>query len=229
MEEDTDILGARQEFEETSWSLVRRAGQQEVLEKLCSIYWKPLYFFTRRQGYPNEEAKDLVQGFVVTLIERRAFLQADPARGKFRTFLLASLSNFIANRRKAARRQKRGGGRTFFSLDTSRVEREYLESVSSGEPPERALDRAWARNLWHQSLSELQGDSRHLEAFRLRMSGESYETITGRTGLECAAAESAVHRLRHQLRETVKNYIRQTVLDEGEIETELLEFESLLQ
>ncbi len=229
MEQDTDILGARQEFEETSWSLVRRAGQQDVLEKLCSIYWKPLYFFTRRQGYPNEEAKDLVQGFVVTLIERRAFLRADPARGKFRTFLLASLSNFIANCQKASRRQKRGGGRMVFSLETSRVETEYLRSVASGEPPERALDRAWARNLWHQSLSELQGDPRHLEAFRLRLSGESYEVIAQQTGLEVAAAETAVHRLRLQLRETIENYIRQTVLEDGEFETELREFESLLQ
>lgn len=228
MDEDTEILGPGREFEETSWSLVRESHDRKALDKLLSAYWRPLYVFIRRQSFSNEEAKDLVQGFMVQLLERSAIRMADPARGKFRTFLLAALANYIANWQRATRRQKRGGARLHVSLDTTRGEKEYLKSVASGEAPERALDRAWARNLWQQALSELRGSPEHLEAFRMRLSGRDYRDIAAATGLEVAAAETAVHRLRQKLRETIESYIRQTVESARELESELYEFESLL-
>lgn len=87
--ETTELMGGRQKaFDLTSWSLIRRAHDAKALNTLFSIYWKPLYFFVRQKGYSNEEAKDIVQEFLKGFHERRAVLNADPARGAFEPFCL---------------------------------------------------------------------------------------------------------------------------------------------
>ena len=106
---DTQMMGDQNRFPTTSWNLVRTAKKVEALDTLIQVYWKPLYFFVRQHGYDNETSKDMVQGFLTTLMQRDAFSKADPARGRFRTFLLAALSNFIKDCAKAETRLKRGG------------------------------------------------------------------------------------------------------------------------
>ena len=101
-------------FATTHWSVVLAAGSDsspgthEALEKLCRIYWYPLYAFLRRQGCQIEEAQDLTQDFFARLLAKNYLSLADPARGRFRTFLLAGLKNFLLNERRNASRPKRG-------------------------------------------------------------------------------------------------------------------------
>ena len=103
-------------FDSTHWSVVLAAGDsalaesQPALEALCRTYWEPLYAFVRRQGYGPEDAQDLTQGFWLWLLESKHLRVADPARGRFRSFLLCRLKHFLSDDRKKARAQKRGGG-----------------------------------------------------------------------------------------------------------------------
>ncbi len=104
------------QFATTAWSLVVAAGTREspqaqaALAELCRRYWYPLYAFLRRSGQDAEKASDSIQGFFADLLERSALHRADPERGRFRTFLLASLKNYCANQRRHQQAQKRGGG-----------------------------------------------------------------------------------------------------------------------
>jgi RNA polymerase sigma factor (sigma-70 family) len=156
MKNDTRILGPNHEFDTTSWSLIRAVGDVQAFDTFVRIYWKPLYFFVRQHGADNETAKDIVQEFLTSMLERGSLTKADPARGRFRTFLLAALTNFMKDRQKAAARQKRGGAQTILSLDFADGER----GMSSRCPGGAARDGAHrTRLLWKQVL-RAQGEPR---------------------------------------------------------------------
>ncbi|MBI2919697.1 MAG: sigma-70 family RNA polymerase sigma factor [Planctomycetes bacterium] len=226
--EETPGMSGSGQFEATPWSLVRASKDVIALDALLRSYWKPLYFFVRRHGYDAETSRDIVQDFVAMLLQREAISRAEPSRGRFRTFLLAALTNFMKDRLKAAHREKRGGGRQLLSLDFTSCDEEYSLQVSESDTPETALNRAWARGLWEQAVGEVRGEPAHLEAFRMHLAHEGYEAIEKKTGLSRAAAKSAVHRLNAQLREIVLRRIRETVADESELEAEVAQFISLL-
>jgi RNA polymerase sigma factor (sigma-70 family) len=228
MRDQTRIMGEDVRFHTTSWSLVRSSRNLEVLNALVGIYWKPLYFFVRQQGHDNETAKDIVQEFVTTLIERDAFLKADPARGRFRTFLLSALGNFLKDRARGLARGKRGGGQALLSIDVQSGEKEFVLESRAGEAPERVLGRAWARTLWSRSMADLEGDPAHLEAFRMYLRDAGYEEICARTGLSVAAAKVAVHRLKQRLRDVLLGYLARTAADDAELRADLAEFKALL-
>jgi RNA polymerase sigma-70 factor (ECF subfamily) len=227
--DDTQMMGSEIHFPTTSWTLVRSSANLKALDSLITVYWKPLYFFVRQQGHSNETAKDIVQEFLKTLMERDAIKRADPARGRFRTFLLASLSNFLKDWAKAESRLKRGGDQTIFSLDFASGESEFVREVARGESPETLLNRAWAYSLWRHALDELKGDPAHLEAFRMYLADSDYAAICRKTGLTEAAAKTAVHRLKGQLRDIVTGHLRDTVASEEDLEVELAEFLALLR
>src|ERR1051325_5740852 len=113
----------RLDFATTHWSVVLLAGQAHsprsaaALEKLCRTYWYPLYAFVRRQGYAPEDAADLTQEFFSRLLAAQSLETVEREKGKFRSFLLASIKNLLANEWKRGRRQKRGAGTPLFSLD----------------------------------------------------------------------------------------------------------------
>jgi RNA polymerase sigma-70 factor (ECF subfamily) len=225
---DTQMMGDRNQFPTTSWSLVRSSRNVQALDRLIKVYWKPLYFFVRQKGYNNETSKDVVQSFLTTLMERDAFSKADPERGKFRSFLLAALTNFLKDCSKAETCLKRGGARPIFSLDFVAGEAEYSVEVARGETPETVLNKAWARSLWRHALGELKGEPSHLKAFHLYLGDSDYKAICESTGLSESAAKSAIHRMKGQLREIITGHIRDTVSSEEELEAEVSEFKSLL-
>ena len=225
---DTEMMGGRNSFQTTSWSLVRSVHNVQALDALISIYWKPLYFFVRQKGNDNETAKDIVQEFLTTLLSKETLKKADSSRGRFRTFLLAALENFMKDRLKFAAREKRGGGHKIVSLDFSTGESEYTLQVQSGEAPETVLNRAWARSLWEDSLARLRGVPSHLEALKLYLSNADYKEIAAKTGLSESAAKTAVHRLRGQLRDIITDHIRQTVSTEEDLRSEVSELMELL-
>jgi RNA polymerase sigma factor (sigma-70 family) len=200
---DTEILGDNVRFGKTSWELVRAATEPKGMDDLIRLYWKPLYYFVRQKGFDNEMAKDMVQGFLADALERGTIAKADPSRGKFRTFLLAALSNYMKDWHKSSNRLKRGGNQSTLSLDFDAGERQYAFEVASGEQPEITLDRAWAQSAFDACIAELQGTPRHLQAFRMVLQGSSYLEIAEELGISESAAKTAVFRLRQQLREGV--------------------------
>src|SRR3989441_12288509 len=148
-------------FATTHWSVVLMAGQadspqaNEALEKLCRTYWYPLYVYVRRQGNSPEDAQDLTQAFFSRLLEKNCFAKADRDRGKFRTFLLGSLKNFLVNEWKRAGRLKRGGDLTFLSIDANVVEDRYAAEPSNETNPVSDFERQWAVTLIEQVFATL--------------------------------------------------------------------------
>ncbi len=226
--QDTDILGHRITFQKTSWELVRAARSSEALDGLIRMYWKPLYFFVRRKGYDNETAKDLVQDFLTAALENDTLSKADPARGRFRTFLLTALTNFIKDWNRSTSRLKRGGGQDLRSLDFQGGEQEYALVTASDETPEAVFHRAWARGLLAECIAGLKGKPSHLRAFELLLRGGGYPEICRETGLNESAAKTAVHRLRQQLRDVLTGTITKALGEDEEIDVALAEFASLL-
>ena len=109
---ETETGGSEVRFRPTAWTVVRgaQAGSRDAWERLIEAYWKPAYFFVRRRGHDVESAKDLVQGFFATALEKDYLESVSADKGRFRTWLLAALSHFLSNARDRARALKRGGG-----------------------------------------------------------------------------------------------------------------------
>src|ERR1051325_1015155 len=130
-ESDAALVRASPVFATTHWSVVLAAGQDrsdgaaKALEELCRTYWYPLYAYLRRKGSSEHDAQDLVQGFIWQLLERRSLEKVEREKGKFRSFLLASLNYFVADERDRGLAQKRGGGRELLSLEFNEAEDSY--------------------------------------------------------------------------------------------------------
>ncbi|MBI4566680.1 MAG: sigma-70 family RNA polymerase sigma factor [Planctomycetes bacterium] len=226
---ETEVFGSERRFPKTEWDLLMPAPSPQSIDVLVRRYWKPLYFFVRRSGFDVETSKDIVQGFLANALAHDTISKADPKRGRFRTFMLAALSNFIRDWSRTSSRLKRGGGRRPLSLEFAAVEGEYFRQIASDEDtPERVLNRAWARSLLEQAMAELNGLPMHLKAFQLYLDGECYESIAEKTGLSQTASKVAVHRLRGRLRRIVLNRMAETVDTEADLNAELSEFVELL-
>ena len=230
-------------FATTHWSIVLAAGQDAssaaaALEQLCRTYWYPLYAYLRRRGYSEHDAQDLTQGFLAQLLERRSIQNLEPAKGKFRSFLLASLNYFLADERDRARAQKRGGGRPVLSLEIQQAEGWYrLEPVDERDP-ETLYERRWAMALLDQALSRLARDFQetgkgglfaHLEPFLVEGSrGQSYRDVATKTGLSEEAVKKAVQRMRRRYHELFRQEIAQTVASPNEVDEELRHLSHIL-
>ncbi|MBI2930923.1 MAG: sigma-70 family RNA polymerase sigma factor [Planctomycetes bacterium] len=217
--DDTSLGGPNVRFQPTPWTMVLR-GDAQALEHLARLYWKPVYFYVRRRGCDIETAKDLTQEFWATILERASLDQADPSRGRFRTFLLATLSNFLADEARAAGRQKRGGERRVFSMDFHEGETQLRLEPAVDDPPEAAFNRRWARALLQQAVEELKPP--YLDAVKLHLASE--KEIATKLGVSESDAKNTVHRGRAQLREILVAKIRQTVDDPDQMEQEIAEF-----
>ena len=141
------------EFTTTHWSVVLVAGgtassaADGALEHLCRTYWYPLYAYVRRHGHSESDAQDLTQSFFARLLERKHLRLADRNQGRFRTFLLSSLKNFLINEWKRGSREKRGGTRKIFSLDEETAEARFASEAFIEQPPDSVYDRGWAATL----------------------------------------------------------------------------------
>jgi DNA-directed RNA polymerase specialized sigma24 family protein len=224
-------------FQTTSWSAVLRAGDalaegsREALEGLCRVYWFPLYAFVRRKGYPEEDAKDLTQAFFSRLLEKHGLSHAASDKGRFRTFLLCSMQNFLNNEWDRARALKRGGAVPAISLEGIDPETRYrLEPVET-LTPDRLFDRRWAQETMSQALARLRaefdglGKSQRFDALKGFLVGGgdfgSYAAAAEALGVTEQAIKGAVLRLRRRLGELLRQQIAETVTDEAMIEQEL--------
>jgi RNA polymerase sigma-70 factor (ECF subfamily) len=209
---------------------------QAALGELCQRYWYPLYAFLRRSGSDQERAQDLTQGFFLDLIEHQRIAVADPERGRFRTFLLASLKNFRANRQREERTLKRGGQMPVVSIDFAAGEQRYSNEPFHEMTPERLFERKWALQLLHQALDQLEADaikrgkSELFTLVRPLLAGGSLETgyseMAERVGMTVGAVKVAVHRWREEFGRIIRDEIRRTVVSEEDVDSEI---ELLLQ
>ncbi len=231
-------------FATTRWSVVldaqgNSAVAEEALERLCRIYWWPLYGFVRCQGYPPEEAQDLTQGFFALLLRRRDLDEVRREKGRLRSYLLISLKHFLA---KAHRREvavKRGEGRSLVSLDQmlarERIDSEPADSLS----PDRIYERHWALTLLEQVLGRLG------EEYRLAGSGGLFDELKqmltddpdrpsqAETSRKLSMTENAVkqafYRLRERYRLLLREEIAHTVAVAGDVDDEVRHFIAVLQ
>jgi len=203
---------------------------QAALEKLCRTYWFPLYAFARRQGNGPEDAEDLTQEFFSQFLAKNYLARADPDRGKFRTFLLRSLRNFMINEWKRAGRLKRGGGLEFLSIDANAAEVRYAAGASDEFNPDAEYETRWAVTLIEQVLTALREEFNAADKGRLfeELKGfiwgdksTSYAEIAGQLNLSEGAVKVTVHRLRHRFRELLRAEVAHTVARPEDIDGEL--------
>jgi len=216
---------------------VRQAGagdesqNRRALAELCRNYWYPLYTHVRRCGHPAHDAKDLTQGFFEHLLERQALGRARPERGRFRSFLLVALDNFLADERDKSRAQKRGGGAEALPLDLDAAEQRYGLEPADSESPDRAFDRQCAVALLDSVLRALEaehhaaGKSALFAALKPALTGsgasQPYGELAQSLGLTEGAVKVAVHRLRQRYRALLRAEIAQTVELPEEIDEEM--------
>lgn len=232
-------------FSNTQWSLVIRAGDkadpaaQAALETLCRRYWFPLYAFVRREGYGLHDAQDLTQAFFARFLECDYLNDVDPSRGRFRSFLLASLRHFLANARNHTAAAKRGGGRTTLSFDFSNAEDRYLHEPATAWTAEKLFHRRWAVELLQAVMKRLHGewDTPEKRAFFAAVQAFLSDAAPTRTYAEVAhdlqmtegAVKTAVHRLRRRYRELLCAEIAQTVTDPEQVDEEIKQLFGALQ
>lgn len=197
---------------------------------MCRDYWGPLYHFARRKGHQPEDAQDLTQGFILTLLEKNSIALADRERGKFRTFLLSAFCHYLANERRDRAAQKRGGGQALISWDAE-CEQGYLLQASDPITPERQYERSWALELLERVMSRLReeyetaGRLQLYEAIQPHISGAEGRPGWARLGATLGMSESAVtvamHRMRRRYGDLLREEIANTVASPREVEDEL--------
>jgi RNA polymerase sigma-70 factor (ECF subfamily) len=231
----TSMREPTSDFATTHWSIVLRGGARgtrdadEALAALCQTYWLPLYSFARRKTPDVHEAQDLTQAFFARLLEKNAFAAANPERGRFRSFLLASFQNFLTNEWQKGQAQKRGGGATPLSLDwTAGESRLHLEPAHE-VTPERLYERQWALTLLEQVVTRLAnefaaaGKKRQFELLKESLTGDrlDYSALADELQMTPDATRQAVHRLRKRYRELLREEVAQTIDDPREIDQEI--------
>jgi RNA polymerase sigma factor (sigma-70 family) len=230
-------------FPPTHWSVVLAAADENepelarsALAELCQTYWAPLYSFVRSRGYTVPDAQDLTQSFFAYLIEQKIYARADRQKGKFRSFLLASFKNFLADVSDRERTLKRGGGQTFLPLheEQATAAESLFQNHSGAGSEDRIFDRSWAEAVIAAGLRRLLADYKDEERrklfseLRVFLAGgaeapPTYAELASRLGVTESTLRSHVTRLRARYREALRAEVRQTVATESEVDEELHE------
>ena len=231
-------------FPSTRWSVVFAAGRsqaepdisQAALAELCQTYWAPLYSFVRSRGYTVHDAQDLTQSFFAYLLEHKIYARVDRQKGKFRSFLLASLKNFLAHAADRARTLKRGGGQDFLPLreEQAKEAESLFQAHSTASSGDRLFDRSWAEALLAAGLERLSADykgeskEKLFNELRIFVAGgadrpPTYAELTDRLGIAESTLRSHVTRLRARYLEALRAEVRRTVHTETQVDEELRE------
>jgi RNA polymerase sigma-70 factor (ECF subfamily) len=229
--------GMPRQFATTRWSVVLAAGEsgtpgsREALARLCETYWYPLYAFARRWGHTADEAQELTQEFFARLLEKHYLGDVRPERGRFRSFLLASLKHFLLNERDRVLAQKRGGGQPPIPLEIETAEGRYRLEPIETTTPETIFERRWALTLLDRVVRRL-GDeyadsdrTRLFAALKGFLTGQGdtpkYAEVASALGMTDGAVKVAVHRLRRRFGELLRDEIADTVADPADVDDEI--------
>ena len=224
-------------FATTHWSVILAAGgagdtlqAQQALSRLCQTYWYPLYAYVRRRGETPQDAEDLTQEFFARLLSRGSLAQVTREGGRFRSFLLKSLSHFLTDEWRRARRKKRGGGQVI-SLDAASAESRYGLEPADTANPETMFDRAWAlallTSVFHRLREEFAqaGKAAQFDQLKFCLTGAGgavrYAELAARLGCPENTAKTLVRRLRHRYRDLLRAEVAQTVSRPEDVEEEL--------
>jgi RNA polymerase sigma-70 factor (ECF subfamily) len=205
---------------------------RRALSALCEMYRPPVLAYLRAHVRRGEEAEDLAQEFFAFLLQRRLAARADPERGRFRSFLLTSLKNFLVNERERASALRRGGG-------VQMVPSAGVELVADSAPgPEEAFDREWARTVLREALRRLEREAAAVDRMKLFASlrpylveapdSEDYDAVAKAHGLRRNTVAVAVHRMRTRLRELVREVLADTAQDSSEVDDEVRRMREVL-
>jgi DNA-directed RNA polymerase specialized sigma24 family protein len=226
-------------FPTTHWSLLARASlngetpSRQALEELCRRYWSPLQQFIRLRGFTDAEAQDLTQEFILHLIEHSTLQKADRLRGRFRSFLMGSLTRFLGDEYDRRRAQKRGSGAAHLSLDDAK------HGLPSNAGPDASFfDREWALVILENALRAVQseyaaaGADKQFAVLRTFLPGSlavsSYEEAAAKLGLSLPALKSELHRLRQRFKLLVRQEVANTVSAPHEIDEEMTYLQQVL-
>ena len=224
-------------FPTTCWGRILHVGDpaapesRAALEGLCRDYWYPLYAFVRRQGHDPETAQDLVQGLFAHLLERDDLRSLEPERGRFRSFMMACCTHYLARYHERERAARRGGGRVAIPIDALVAESRFGGEPSHDLTAERLYERRWALTLLDHVLAGLDAEMARSDKQalyeRLRPGllgqgdGPSYQAIADELSLTVGAVKMAAHRLRGRYRDRLRDEIARTVADPAEIDAEI--------
>lgn len=225
-------------FDTTQWSVVSAAGSSDsgrarpALAALCQTYWRPLHQYLKSQGCGEEDARDLTQAFLASLIERGSVADADRSRGRFRAFLLASLRHFLLNDLAAKRALKRGGGTVAVPIDGGDdAVVNQPEALTDRNTPDRIFDREWALAVLAHVTERLRaewvsaGKGYEFDLLAPNLAGDrpdgGYAALAQSVGSTEGAVKVAIHRLKQRYRRYLKEAIADTVATADEAEDEL--------
>jgi DNA-directed RNA polymerase specialized sigma24 family protein len=224
-------------FATTHWSVVAQSAlthvpeAEKALGRLCETYWPPIYSFIRRRGYGPADAQDLTQSFFAFFLRTKAYARTDPLHGKFRSFLLASVKNFLADNWDHDQAIRRGRDYQFVSLDRERAEAFYDAATAPDSTAERLFELRWAKSLTAGALNslreelEVEGKVKLFEQLKNFLTGgsvlPSYDDASALMDLPRATVKTHVHRLRQRYREVVRREVARTVSSPHEIDEEL--------
>ena len=247
MNPDTHASGDPEErqrwFTTTHWSVVLSARESSpqaaaALEALCRTYWPPLYTYIRRRGSDVHTAQDLTQAFITHLLAQDFLGDVQRDKGKFRSFLLASLNNFLTNEHERTRAQKRGGGLAFVPLEANDAEEWLCAEPAATETPEDIFDRRWALTLLERAFTRVRGEFEsagklaQFECLKTFLEGDvshgDYNGAARELQMSAGAVAVAVHRLRQRYRETLRREIAETVGTPEEVEDEWRDLQAIL-
>ena len=227
-------------FTNTHWSIVQRAQDKSeiALNSLFSSYRDPLLVWLRARNYSHHDAEDLVQGFFASLLRHDFLKKLSREKGRFRSFLITSLKNYLNDVRDKANAGKRGGGHSPDSLQETDDQGQPLhDPASSSATPDVEFDRAWAQAVLAKSLRQLQSECARTGHAALAAALEPvmfadetaapYREIGERLGMSENALSTAAHRLRTRLRGILRDEILQTVDNEADFQDELNYLRSL--
>jgi RNA polymerase sigma factor (sigma-70 family) len=223
-------------FTTTHWSVVLDAqsespAAQEALEKLCRIYWRPIFSFVQRQSVGLEEAEDITQGFFALLLERKSLNAVRKEKGRLRSYLLGALKHFLADERRRAMAIKRGKGQRLIPLEELSVDERMEMEPADPVTAEMIYERRWASTVLERVLDLLKdeyraaGNSALFNSLTQLLPGEpgalSQADIAAELGMTENAVRQAFHRFRQRYQLLLRQEIAQTVATPGDIEDEL--------
>ncbi len=229
--------GASARFQTTLWTAVRSAGDhssprsEAALAQLCQTYWMPVYAFIRKRGSPREEAADLTQSFFAKFLEMNTVARADRGRGRFRSFIMSSLGNFLCDEHDRASALKRGGGKPILSLDFQHAELEFSQESTKPTTPSTTFEKHWATTLLNRVMQRVEAEQRQngrgdlFEHLQRHLWGDSdsvpYGELARRLGMSMVNLRVSAHRIRQRYREILREEIADTVDTDAEIEGEI--------
>jgi DNA-directed RNA polymerase specialized sigma24 family protein len=233
-------------FFTTRWTLVSRARGETpearaALGDLCEAYWNPVFRFLRREGRGEDASRELTQAFFAKVLAGDGIGKVDPAKGRFRSYLLGALKNFLANHRRDANREKRGGGAVVESIDTGGSETSPgLQVADPGSDPDDAwFDRHWALAVMERGLDrvresfEQSGKTGQFNVLKPWLMGDPEDLTQAdaaeQLGMTRAAVKVAVHRLRQKFGEAIRSEIAETVDRAEDVAEELRYLIEVLQ